>query len=113
MKIKFDELSKIIKNLENKNDYINNNNNDSNNNNIIADNKGDFQSLIIDNIQNISKNKDYSYECTNISKLFTIINKGTNIAKIEIILKNNGNKTWPKNKTLLVFVENQNFLQMK
>ena len=109
MKIKFDELSKIIKNLENRNDYINNNNNDSNNNNIIADNKGDFQSLIIDNIQNISKNKDYSYECTNISKLFTIINKGTNIAKIEIILKNNGNKTWPKNKTLLVFCRESEF----
>ena len=49
------------------------------------------------------KGTDYSYECINILSLSTYMYKGTKEAKIEMILKNNGNKGWPQDKTKLLF----------
>ena len=50
----------------------------------------------------IQESKQYSYECINILNLSTYIYEGTNEAKIEIILKNNGNITWPEGSKLIV-----------
>ena len=44
--------------------------------------------------------KDYSYECLNIINLSSYIYEGVNETKVDIILKNNGNKEWPKNTKL-------------
>ena len=49
----------------------------------------------------ISK-KIYSYECLNASQLSTEIYQGAKEAKIDIILKNNGNEIWPMNNTKLI-----------
>ena len=48
------------------------------------------------------KNKRYSYECINEDQLTLSLIKGEN-KKINIILKNNGELTWPENKTKLIF----------
>jgi len=48
------------------------------------------------NQDSIKENKKYSYECINNCDLYTDICEGTNEAKIKIILKNNGNMTWPE-----------------
>ena len=46
----------------------------------------------------------YSYECiTNIINLSAFIYEGTDDANIEIILKNNGDQPWPKDKTKLIY----------
>ena len=46
----------------------------------------------------------YSYELINNTKLLEkIIYEGIDEAKIEIILKNNGEEPWPLNKTKLIF----------
>ena len=50
----------------------------------------------------IQESKQYSYEYINILILSTYIYEGTNEAKIEIILKNNGNLTWPEGSKLIV-----------
>ena len=61
------------------------------------------------NNNNSNNNKDklikkvYSYECLNKNKLFHYINKDADVAKIEIILKNNGKEDWPKDCTELIF----------
>ena len=52
---------------------------------------------------NLIKRKIYSYECLNINNLSKIISPFTNEAKIEIILKNNGNQIWPEGNTKLKF----------
>ena len=46
---------------------------------------------------NLQENSDYSFDCTNAMYLTLYIYEGTEQEKLEIILKNNGNKTWPKN----------------
>ena len=48
----------------------------------------------------ISKNI-YLYECLNTSQLSKEIYQGTKEAKIDIILKNNGNEIWPMNNAKL------------
>ena len=50
-----------------------------------------------------SKKIEYSYECINISQLSTNIYEGEDEAEIKIILKNNGNISWPKDKSKLIF----------
>ena len=50
----------------------------------------------------IKERKQFSYECINILSLSTNIYEGTNDAKIEFILKNNGNITWPEGSKLIV-----------
>ena len=46
---------------------------------------------------NLQENSDYSFDCTNAMYLTLYIYEGTEQEKLEVILKNNGNKTWPKN----------------
>ena len=46
------------------------------------------------------KKKEYSYECLNIDNLSSYIYEGINETKVDIILKNNGKKEWPKNTKL-------------
>ena len=58
----------------------------------------------VDNIIDKSGIKeDFSYECLNIEELCTKINEGDDIAKIKIILKNNGINVWPEGSTVLCF----------
>ena len=58
------------------------------------------------------ENKEYSYECLNLNKLNKEISEGIDQVKIEIILKNNKNITWPKNNTKLVYdYSSSNFVQ--
>ena len=51
------------------------------------------------------KKKIYSYDCPNILNLTEFIYEGTEKANIKIILKNNGEIKWPKDKTKLIFDE--------
>ena len=46
---------------------------------------------------------EYSYECTNKKLLLGYIPAGTNELSIEVNLKNNGDKPWPKDKTKLKY----------
>ena len=46
---------------------------------------------------------DYSYKCINISSLISMIYEGTNEIEFKIDLENNGNNTWPRYHTFLVF----------
>ena len=50
----------------------------------------------------IKESKQYSYECINILDLSSYIYEGTKESKIEIILKNNGDMTWPEGSKLIV-----------
>ena len=50
----------------------------------------------------IQEKKQFSYECINILSLSTNIYEGTNDAKIEIILKNNGSITWPISSKIII-----------
>ena len=50
----------------------------------------------------IPENGKYSYECINKVYLISYIYKGTDEAKIEVILRNNGKKSWPKGITKLI-----------
>ena len=64
---------------------------------------------------NLSINEEilnvYFYECTrNIKNLEKTIYEGTEEAKIEIILKNNGEEPWPINKTKLIY-DNESYFK--
>ena len=113
IKENIDEIYNINNNV---NDEINNNINENeltiNNINNKDDNNNNNQNININNINNnnnnnqtdkeVSKTIQYSYECTNIISLSSYIYKGTDEANIEIILKNNGEHSWPQNSTKLV-----------
>ena len=43
------------------------------------------------------KEEEYSFDCTNAMYLTQYIYEGTEEVRIDILIKNNGNKTWPKN----------------
>ena len=49
---------------------------------------------------NLDEIKDYSYECLNKKDLVVNIKKGTDIAKIDLTLRNNGYKKWLKDTKL-------------
>ena len=81
------------------NGYINNKNNgetDKETNNEKFDQN--IEETII--ILNEDKKIDYSYECLNILNLSSYIYEQVNETTVDIILKNNGNKEWPKNTKL-------------
>ena len=46
----------------------------------------------------------YSFECTNNINLVAYVYEGTEIASLEVKLKNNGTKNWPNNTTYLEFL---------
>ena len=55
---------------------------------------------------------EYSYEIiTSFITLSAYIYQGTNEAKINMILKNNGKKTWPENETKLIYDEKSYFME--
>ena len=83
------------------NDNPNNNDNNINSINIINDNENDIN----DSNKDREIKKEYSYDCLNQTKLTNYIYEGTDEAKIEIILKNNGKEDWPKDCTKLIFDE--------
>ena len=69
--------------------------------------KNEEMELKLNNLHN-SINEDilnvYSYECINDNKpLEKTIYEGNEQAKIEIVLKNNGEEPWPLNKTKLIY----------
>ena len=115
------DSNKIMKDLEKK---FNNNNaiyeeliKEKEKNKILEDkikeNENKFNEYIISKVNNNNSinntNKDklikkvYSYDCLNKNKLSYYIYEGTVEAKIEIILKNNGEEDWPKDCTKLIF----------
>ena len=93
IKIRREEL-----NDDNNYTFIQNNNNITNNINIHNSN------LIIRDIPNdILQKSKYSYKCINKDNLTTLIYKGIPEVKISLILKNDGDRTWVKNETKLIF----------
>ena len=56
--------------------------------------------IVKKNIKNISK-KEYSFECLNDNNLIIETLEGRSEEKLELILRNNGEKTWPKYTTKL------------
>ena len=67
----------------------------------------------INNIQENNNNDDelniidgYSYECVNKNELMIEVGEGEDEANIDIVLKNNKNRKWPKNKTKLTLDNN-------
>ena len=101
-------------NLNTYNHNINSNNNMINVNNNINININDYKKHKIiknDNDLKILKIKnEISYEVLNKDKLKIEIQEGQNEAKLEIILKNNGTKQWPENKTKLIANEQKNLI---
>ena len=57
------------------------------------DTPGGNENIINDNYQN---NNEYSFDCTNAMYLTSYIYQGTDEIKLELIIKNNGNKEWPE-----------------
>ena len=51
------------------------------------------ENIINDNYQS---NNEYSFDCTNAMYLTSYIYQGTDEIKLELIIKNNGNKEWPE-----------------
>ena len=90
-------------NILNKNNINNNTMNNIINNNLIINNNNKI-SIFPDNnsVDNEVRKKIYLYECLNASQLSTEIYQGTQEARIDIILKNNGKEKWPKNKAKLI-----------
>ena len=96
-KFKEESSKEEIKN-ENNYRFIQNNNNITNNINIHNSN------LIIRDIPNdILQKSKYSYKCINKDNLTTLIYKWIPEVKISLILKNDGDRTWVKNETKLIF----------
>ena len=56
---------------------------------------GETQDNIINN--NYQNSSEYSFDCTNAMYLNSYINKGTEEVNLELIVKNNGDKTWHEN----------------
>jgi hypothetical protein len=54
------------------------------------------------------ENLDYSFDCTNAMYLTSYIYEGTSEVNLDIILNNNGIKTWPNN-TILKIIEPSDF----
>ena len=86
---------KIINNNDNK--IIN----EDINNNIINENNNDYDFDDLNNENKDEENEKYSYECINEKNLKDYIYEGDEEAKIEIILKNNGNEIWPEDAKLV------------
>ena len=78
----------------------NSNNNNINNDNVIINNNDNKD--ITPNGNEESPKIVYSYECMNIVFLSAYIYEGTQEANIDIILKNNGEYSWPLNSTKLI-----------
>ena len=118
----FIDNSNIIPDANIINNNINNiqiNNNDNSNimqNNNSLDDKMEKEDNKINNDANNNINENankeevkYSYECTNILTLRDYVYEGTEEAKIDIILKNNGKETWPEGSTKLIFDEKEDY----
>ena len=97
---------------------INNNDNSNiiqnNNNNLDDRMEKEDNKINNDANNNINENANkeevkYSYECTNILTLRDYVYEGTEEAKIDIILKNNGKETWPEGSTKLIFDEKEDY----
>ena len=80
-------------NNHNHNNNWNNNNNNINNNHNILDLQEREERR--EEIEEREEKKEYSYECTNNMNLVAYIYKGTDEAKIDLNLKNNGDNSWP------------------
>ena len=81
-----------------KDDFINNNLNEDNDKLIKT-----IRKHIADNKQKEKELKEgYSFDCTNAMYLTVYIYEGTDQAEFEIILKNNGNKTWASDSKIKI-----------
>ena len=60
-----------------------------------------YQKINAQNNDDLNIN-EYSYECLNAQNLNCYLYEGTKEGKIEILLENNGNNTWPINNTKLI-----------
>ena len=72
-------------------------------NSISEDHPHDFIKIRKNLNKSIINIKKYSYECINILQLSMYLYEGTEKGQSEIILKNNGDQTWPEGRTKLVF----------
>ena len=93
-----------FKNDDHHTSKTNDNNNNVNNNNVnnnVNINKNDNKDITPNGNEETSK-IIYSYECINIISLSAYIYEGTQEANIDIILKNNGDYSWPLNSTKLI-----------
>ena len=63
------------------------------------------ENIINDNHQH---NNEYSFDCTNAMYLTSYIYHGTDEAKFELMIKNNGDKIWPE-KTKFKFLDSSEF----
>jgi hypothetical protein len=79
-------------NNNNNNHNHNKNKNNWNNNNILELQEREERR---EEIEEREERKEYSYECTNNMNLVVYIYKGTDEAKIDLNLKNNGDNSWP------------------
>jgi len=100
-------------NIDNNSMNRNNNNfnNINNNNNIIYNNINNFYNNDMskdfkynsNKINKLSKNENYSFECTDEKSLQAVIIDGTDKVEIIISLKNTGQQTWQKGMAKLIF----------
>jgi len=95
------KLKKIIEQFNEKEKHIETMNNSIFNNNEIINNE-----QIINNYSFINMQNEYSFKVSSdIENLTMKIYKGENEVNFELFLINNGSKTWPENRTKLVFIE--------
>ena len=93
------DFVKLRKSQINKDNEINNNNinnmKNNNNFNIIKDDEEDYQLMGDD------KKKEYSFQIEQNILLSAYIYEGTDNAKIQLVLRNNGEKAWPRETKLI------------
>ena len=80
--------------------------NNNNNNNSIYNNN------INNNLVSYNNNQhNFSFKCLNIQELTTTIIEEEDEAKFTLLIQNNGNQTWPKDKTKLIFDRKSMFIK--
>jgi hypothetical protein len=94
-----------INNNETENKQYSKINNNNNNNSIYNNN-------INNNLVSYNNNQhNFSFKCLNIQELTTTIIEEEDEAKFTLLIQNNGNQTWPKNKTKLIFDRKSMFIK--
>ena len=80
--------------------------NNNNNNNSIYNNN------INNNLVSYNNNQhNFSFKCLNTQELTTTIIEEEDEAKFTLLIQNNGNQTWPKDKTKLIFDRKSMFIK--
>ena len=79
------------------------------NNHLVKINNEEKKGIFNINFFNYNHLNQYSFECLNKNNLSNYLYEGTKECIMQLVLRNNGNNTWPKNNTKLICDESSDF----